>query len=133
MSFLQPNWRPWANSLIVILNPASRLAQQLLRYYYSTIPQIFMSCIRSSAPFSYQRTFSSLRYVFVCQMQSLSIDRLSTVVASVKTFYISMRSFNLDKVVVLLRLFPCLDNLFLGVVISNTALKAHTFCTSTKY
>ena len=53
------------------------------------------------------------------KMQGLSIDRLSIVVASIQTFYISMRSFNLDKVVALLRLFPCMENLFLEVLISK--------------
>jgi hypothetical protein len=54
-------------------------------------------------------------------MQGLSTDRLSSVLASVKTFYFSMLSFNLDKVVVLLRLFPCLDHMFLEVLISKRA------------
>ena len=51
-------------------------------------------------------------------MKSLSI--LSMVVDSVKTLHTSMWCFDLNMIIGLLQCFPCLENLYIKVIISRT-------------
>ena len=53
-------------------------------------------------------------------MKSLSMDSLSMVLDSVKILYIQMNSFDLNKIIGLLQCFPCLEKLYVKVIISHT-------------
>ena len=53
-------------------------------------------------------------------MKSFSMDGLSMVLDSVKILYIQMNSFDLNKIIGLLQWFPCLEKLYIKVIISRT-------------
>ena len=48
------------------------------------------------------------------------MDGLSMVLDSVKILYIQMNSFDLNKIIGLLQCFPCLDKLYIKMIISRT-------------
>jgi len=50
-------------------------------------------------------------------MKSFSMDGLSMVLDSVKILYIQMNSFDLNKIIGLLQCFPCLEKLYIKVII----------------
>ena len=56
------------------------------------------------------------------------MDGLSMVLDSVKILYIQMNSFDLNKIIGLLQCFPCLEKLYIKVIISRT-LEARIQCT----
>ena len=56
-------------------------------------------------------------------MKSFSMDCLAMVLDSVK-ICIQMNSFDLNKIIGLLQCFPCLEKLYIKVIISRT-LEAH--------
>ena len=51
-------------------------------------------------------------------MKSFSMDGLSMVLDSSKILYIQMNSFDLNKIIGLLQCFPCLEKLYIKVIIS---------------
>ena len=53
-------------------------------------------------------------------MKSFSMDGLSMVLDSVKILYIQMNNFDLNKIIGLLQCFPCLEKLYIKVIISRT-------------
>ena len=52
-------------------------------------------------------------------MKSFSMDGLSMVLDSIKILYIQMNSFDLNKIIGLLQRFPCLEKLYIKVIISR--------------
>ena len=52
--------------------------------------------------------------------EEFSMDGLSMVLDSVKILYIQMNSFDLNKIIGLLQCFPCLEKLYIKVIISCT-------------
>ena len=58
--------------------------------------------------------------ILCCSMQSFSMDSLSMVLDSVKILYIQMNSFDLNKIIGLLQCFPCLEKLYIKVIISRS-------------
>ena len=51
------------------------------------------------------------------------MDSLSMVLDSVKILYIQMNSFDLNKIIGLLQCFPCLEKLYIKVIISHAHWK----------
>ena len=54
------------------------------------------------------------------------MDGLSMVLDSVKILYIQMISFDLNKIIGLLQCFPCLEKLYIKVIISRTLEAAYS-------
>lgn len=50
-------------------------------------------------------------------MKGLRVDRLTTVVHTVKNLTINMKILSLDTVIELMRCFPCLEKIYIGVKI----------------